>query len=585
MSQALYRKYRPKTFDEVYGQSNIVNILKNQIDNNKISHAYLFSGTRGTGKTSCAKIFSRAVNCLNPKDGNPCNECANCKAILDESTMDVIEMDAASNRRIDDIRQLRDTVIYPPTDLKYKVYIIDEAHMITNEGFNALLKIMEEPPKHLIFILATTEVDKIPDTILSRTQRFEFKKIEDQVIEERIADILEQEEIKMDSLAINSISNIGKGSMRDALSTLDQVISMNKDEFNLEDINDILGIVGTEVKLGIYQSVIGNDVKTLMSLVDKELDKGKDSHNIIKEMIAFVELLLDTKIGQLKEDIPEEVRSLVKDLSLDYIINSLDILVDYELRIRKSDNRNLLLKMSMIRLLDNTPKDLLIKRIEALEDRICKLEEGDFTPSPKPGQASKSAEVKKSNVKPVSIANGNPFEDLRKDVEEKDLVQDMENAKAEVKPDEVKETESVTKTFESEAKHTEVEAPKDEANPSKADAKILDDKKQQSIERAIRNYVLNKFPSSKQLYDQVISFTFRNEQLIYLVNEKGYAFSKVMAGLFAETEEAFYRQTKIKIIIKFELRPSKHVEEVDKNDDNIKKIKNFFGTDNLEIIE
>lgn len=174
MKQALYRKYRPKNFDEVFGQDSITTILKNQIKNNKISHAYVFSGTRGTGKTSTAKIFAKAVNCLNPVNGNPCNECANCRSILTEENMDVIEMDAASNRRIDDIRQLRDQVIYPPTSLKYKVYIIDEAHMITNDAFNALLKIMEEPPKHLIFILATTEIDKIPDTILSRTQRNSF---------------------------------------------------------------------------------------------------------------------------------------------------------------------------------------------------------------------------------------------------------------------------------------------------------------------------------------------------------------------------------------------------------------------------
>lgn len=566
MSQALYRKYRPKTFDEVYGQANIVNILKNQIDNNKISHAYLFSGTRGTGKTSCAKIFSRAVNCLNPKDGNPCNECVNCKAILEESTMDVIEMDAASNRRIDDIRQLRDTVIYPPTDLKYKVYIIDEAHMITNEGFNALLKIMEEPPKHLIFILATTEVEKIPDTILSRTQRFEFKKIEDEIIERRISEILEKEKIRMDSLAINSISNIGKGSMRDALSTLDQVISLNKEEFNLEDINDILGIVGTEVKLAIYKSVLDKDIQTLMLLVDKEIEKGKDSHNIIKEMIAFVESLLDAKIGQAKDLVSTQVDGLIKDLSLDHIINTLDILIDYELRIRKSDNRNLLLKMSMIRLLDNTPKDVLIKRIEALEQRIYSLEEDETVVSNKAKSSKKSLVAKSSMTKPVSVADGNPFDSLKKDVDKSENASKNKD-EANVVHEKGKEVDD--------KKNIELERP----------TKSIDEKRQNSIEKAIRNYVLNKFPSSKQLYEQVVSHSFRNDQLIYLVNEKGYAFSKVMAGLFIETQEAFYRQTKIKISIKFELKPSKFVEKVDESEERVNKIKNFFDGDNLEIIE
>lgn len=566
MSQALYRKYRPKTFDEVYGQANIVNILKNQIDNNKISHAYLFSGTRGTGKTSCAKIFSRAVNCLNPKDGNPCNECVNCKAILEESTMDVIEMDAASNRRIDDIRQLRDTVIYPPTDLKYKVYIIDEAHMITNEGFNALLKIMEEPPKHLIFILATTEVEKIPDTILSRTQRFEFKKIEDEIIERRISDILEKEKIRMDSLAINSISNIGKGSMRDALSTLDQVISLNKEEFNLEDINDILGIVGTEVKLAIYKSVLDKDIQTLMLLVDKEIEKGKDSHNIIKEMIAFVESLLDAKIGQAKDLVSTQVDGLIKDLSLDHIINTLDILIDYELRIRKSDNRNLLLKMSMIRLLDNTPKDVLIKRIEALEQRIYSLEEDETVVSNKAKSSKKSLVAKSSMTKPVSVADGNPFDSLKKDVDKSENASKNKD-EANVVHEQGKEVDD--------KKNIELERL----------TKSIDEKRQNSIEKAIRNYVLNKFPSSKQLYEQVVSHSFRNDQLIYLVNEKGYAFSKVMAGLFIETQEAFYRQTKIQISIKFELKPSKFIEKVDESEERVNKIKNFFDGDNLEIIE
>lgn len=566
MSQALYRKYRPKTFDEVYGQANIVNILKNQIDNNKISHAYLFSGTRGTGKTSCAKIFSRAVNCLNPKDGNPCNECVNCKAILEESTMDVIEMDAASNRRIDDIRQLRDTVIYPPTDLKYKVYIIDEAHMITNEGFNALLKIMEEPPKHLIFILATTEVEKIPDTILSRTQRFEFKKIEDEIIERRISDILKKEKIRMDSLAINSISNIGKGSMRDALSTLDQVISLNKEEFNLEDINDILGIVGTEVKLAIYKSVLDKDIQTLMLLVDKEIEKGKDSHNIIKEMIAFVESLLDAKIGQAKDLVSTQVDGLIKDLSLDHIINTLDILIDYELRIRKSDNRNLLLKMSMIRLLDNTPKDVLIKRIEALEQRIYSLEEDETVVSNKAKSSKKSLVAKSSMTKPVSVADGNPFDSLKKDVDKSENASKNKD-EANVVHEQGKEVDD--------KKNIELERL----------TKSIDEKRQNSIEKAIRNYVLNKFPSSKQLYEQVVSHSFRNDQLIYLVNEKGYAFSKVMAGLFIETQEAFYRQTKIQISIKFELKPSKFIEKVDESEERVNKIKNFFDGDNLEIIE
>ena len=198
MYQALYREYRPKTFDQVIGQEHITTTLKNQIKNENIGHAYLFAGTRGTGKTSTAKIFSRAVNCLNKVDGNPCNECEICKGILDESIMDVIEMDAASNRGIEDIRELRDKVVYPPSRGKYKVYIIDEVHMLTEPAFNALLKTLEEPPKHLIFILATTEMQKLPQTILSRCQRFDFKRITSKDMTNNMKAICEKLNVSVD---------------------------------------------------------------------------------------------------------------------------------------------------------------------------------------------------------------------------------------------------------------------------------------------------------------------------------------------------------------------------------------------------
>ena len=233
MAKALYRQYRPKTFDKVLGQDRVVNVLKNQVKLNKISHAYLFAGERGTGKTSCAKIFAKAINCLNPVDGSPCGKCENCLAIEEETTIDVVEMDAASNRRIDDIRNLKDNVIYPPNKLKYKVYIIDEAHMITREAFNALLKIMEEPPSHLVFILATTEIEKIPQTILSRLQRFEFNKIGRKEIYQQISQILIDKNISMNDDAINLIIKKSNGAMRDALSLLDQVLSLELDNYSL----------------------------------------------------------------------------------------------------------------------------------------------------------------------------------------------------------------------------------------------------------------------------------------------------------------------------------------------------------------
>ncbi|WP_311487476.1 DNA polymerase III subunit gamma/tau [uncultured Helcococcus sp.] len=371
MSQALYRKYRPKDFDQVLGQDNIVNILKNQIKNKNISHAYIFSGGRGTGKTSTAKIFSKAVNCLNPIEGNPCNECANCRSILEERTMDIVEMDAASNRRIDDIRQLRDQVIYPPSNLKYKVYIIDEAHMITNEGFNALLKIMEEPPKHLIFILATTEIDKIPDTILSRTQRFEFKSISERDISKQINLVLDQEDVKLEDRAVDIIANAASGAMRDGLSILDQVISIGKKEILASDVYDLLGIFSDQVKINYAQAIFNKNIESLLRIIDDELDKGKNPNNFIKEIISFFKDLIYVKLNIKSYDF----NGLVENISLEQIINSLDILLEYEDMMKKSDNPDLLFKLASVRLVDYMPRLSLEEKVKNLEERIAYLEE------------------------------------------------------------------------------------------------------------------------------------------------------------------------------------------------------------------
>lgn len=585
MSQALYRKYRPQSFDEVYGQTNIVNILKNQIDNNRISHAYLFSGTRGTGKTSCAKIFARAVNCLNPKDGNPCNECANCKAILNESTVDVVEMDAASNRRIDDIRQLRDTVIYAPTDLKYKVYIIDEAHMITNEGFNALLKIMEEPPKHLIFILATTEVDKIPDTILSRTQRFEFKKIDEDVIENRIRDILQKEDVNMDEEAINTISNIGKGSMRDALSVLDQVISIDSENFDVTKVNEILGIVDEKTKLEILNLVLEGDLRGLIELVDRQLDAGKDAYNFIKEIISYMEVLLDIKIGSEKKgtEISPEARELAGKFDLERIISSLDILVEYEQKVKKSDNRNLLVKMSMIRLVDHTPIDSLTGKVKALEDRISILESEDRKNY---SNTSSSLNQTRSENNPVSIsgdellqAYARDFEDAQdtndsqhelSEFDNKDEIEGAKDGNSDIADKAIKETEVSSKQKETET-----------LNKAKVSGDICE-----KLEKAVRKNALNKFPSSKKLFEEVVEFKYNNETLTYYVTEMGLTYSKVMSNLFAKIGEAFEKQTKQKLDIKFKIAKSDTPKvEINEEKDSIDKIKEFFGDENIEIIE
>ena len=239
---ALYRKYRPQTFDEIVGQDHITRTLKNQIMSGRVGHAYLFNGSRGTGKTSSAKILSRAINCLNPKDGNPCNECEICKAALDGSLTDIVEMDAASNNSVEDIRSIRDEVNFLPTASKYRVYIIDEVHMLSIGAFNALLKTLEEPPEHVKFILATTEPQKLPATILSRCQRFDFKKLGNEYIKQRIEYICTQDKINIDEDAINTISVLAEGAMRDALSILERCLQENTDKITNDQVKELVGL-------------------------------------------------------------------------------------------------------------------------------------------------------------------------------------------------------------------------------------------------------------------------------------------------------------------------------------------------------
>lgn len=372
MAKALYRQYRPKVFDELLGQDKVVNVLKNQIKNNNFSHAYLFAGERGCGKTSAAKIFAKAINCLNPIDGSPCLECENCRAIEEETSLDVVEMDAASNRRIDDIRNLRDNVIYPPANLKYKVYIIDEAHMITREAFNALLKIMEEPPKHLVFILATTEIDKIPKTILSRVQKFEFNKIDSSKIKEQINIILKDQNIKMENEAVDLIIRKAKGAMRDALSILDQVLSFNKEEFLLKDIEFILGTVDFEKIDKLVSSILVKDQKASLNNLKSIRDDGKSNLDIVDSLVNYYRDLMILKVSGYDKDFENEERlELLKkklgDFSLERILTSLDVLNDYFIKINNSSNTDILSEVLVLRLIDTVDMSSLISRVEKLE--------------------------------------------------------------------------------------------------------------------------------------------------------------------------------------------------------------------------
>lgn len=374
MYQALYREYRPKTFDQVIGQEHITRTLKNQIKNENIGHAYLFAGTRGTGKTSTAKIFSRAVNCLNKVDGNPCNECEICKGILDESIMDVIEMDAASNRGIEDIRELRDKVVYPPSRSKYKVYIIDEVHMLTEPAFNALLKTLEEPPKHLIFILATTEMQKLPQTILSRCQRFDFKRITSKDMTNNMKAICEKLNVSVDEKALNIISRNSDGAMRDAISLLDQCISYKDGELSYEDVLNILGISGRDLLFKMVENIRQKELESLLFEIDSIIQDGKDINQLIKDLIFHFRNLLIAKtsknpIGIM--DMDEETINMYveqsKEISLDFILKSLDILNKSEDQAKWTTQPRIILEMTAIKLINLEEQISLEERIEKLE--------------------------------------------------------------------------------------------------------------------------------------------------------------------------------------------------------------------------
>ena len=315
--QALYRKWRPRTFDSVVGQEDITNTLKNAIKRGTISHAFLFAGPRGTGKTSCAKIFAKALNCTNLQDGEPCNQCANCLAADKGAMSDIMEIDAASNNGVDEIREIRDKVKYAPTQGKYKVYIIDEVHMLSMGAFNALLKTLEEPPEHVVFILATTELQKVPATIISRTQRYNFKRISQTDLEKRMKYILDQEKISYDDKAIAVIAQVADGGMRDALSILDQLLSYEKDKVEYDAALEITGFAAKEKIEQILLAILDRDAGQALTLAQAELKNGASSKNILDELIdmATVALMIvkagsDNQSNFLTEDFIAKIKDV-----------------------------------------------------------------------------------------------------------------------------------------------------------------------------------------------------------------------------------------------------------------------------------
>ena len=380
MHKALYRVYRPKTFEDVVGQEHIVKTLKNQIKNNNIGHAYLFSGTRGTGKTSTAKIFARAVNCLNPINEEPCNECEICIDTLNDNIMDIVEIDAASNNSVDDIRELRESVKYTPSKAKYKVYIIDEVHMLSQGAFNALLKTLEEPPSYVIFILATTEPHKIPATILSRCQRFDFKRVSSKDIADRMSYICEKENIQAEDKALSLIARNSQGALRDALSILDQCMSFGNDRIEYNDVIELLGTVNIDELFQLSQSIIDEDTKKSLQILNEFIIWGKDIRNLINDLIDHFRNLMVCKVSKdldeiisLPEESIERLKEQSKTININDLIRILNILSETQDSMKSSSNTRILAEVTMMKIAQpmfDESKEALIKRIENLEKII-----------------------------------------------------------------------------------------------------------------------------------------------------------------------------------------------------------------------
>ena len=387
MYLALYRKYRPSTFDDVISQETITTTLKNQISTGQIAHAYLFTGTRGTGKTSCAKIMAKAVNCLSPIDGSPCGKCTACKAIEEGST-DIIEIDAASNNGVDNIRQIRDEVIYTPIDCKYKVYIIDEVHMLSAGAFNALLKTLEEPPSHVIFILATTEYYKVPATILSRCQQFLFSKIDAAQSAVRLLEIAEKEGIALELSAAQLIARLSDGAMRDALSLLDQCISVS-DKIDEDLVRQCSGAADSEYLFALSQAAIDKSPADALKQLDKLIVQGKDISRFIEELTThYRNLMLEKTVGEelikASDSELEQYRRQSRVYSIDEIMYHIDLIsdsLDNINRMKQTGQARLLAEQLLIRL--TSPKltndaAALASRIGALESRLDRLSERGF---------------------------------------------------------------------------------------------------------------------------------------------------------------------------------------------------------------
>ena len=373
---ALYRKFRPLNFSEMVGQEHITRTLKNQIIANRVGHAYLFNGGRGTGKTSAAKILARAINCLNPKDGEPCNECEICKGAISGSLTDIVEMDAASNNSVEDIRSIREEVNFLPTKAKYRVYIIDEVHMLSTGAFNALLKTLEEPPEHVKFILATTEPQKLPATILSRCQRFDFKKISNEDIIKRLEIVCKESNIEITKEALQIIATLSEGAMRDALSILERCIQDGENQIDEDKIKDLVGIPKMVYVHDIVKAIIEYDVDKALVTVNKVLEEGKDISNLLWEIIKYVKDILLYKATNHIELYSEEEKTKVKEISetveKERLINLVYAFSELENEMKFSTQKSIIFQAGIIKLCSKLTVNH--KGSSDLEQRVDKIE-------------------------------------------------------------------------------------------------------------------------------------------------------------------------------------------------------------------
>lgn len=406
---ALYRKWRPTSFEEVRGQDHIVKTLKNQINSGRIGHAYLFCGTRGTGKTSIAKIFARAVNCEHPVDGSPCGECSMCRQIAEGASLNVVEIDAASNNGVENIRDIREQVQYPPTDGRYRVYIIDEVHMLSIGAFNALLKTLEEPPSYVIFILATTEVHKIPITILSRCQRYDFKRISIDTIAGRLAELTQAEQIDVDDRALRYVARAADGSMRDALSLLDQCVAFHFGEkLTYDNVLEVLGAVDNRVFSKLFQAVLASDTKACIREIEEMIIQGRDLSQLVNDFVWYMRNLLIAKTtdepGDML-DMSEENLAVLKEeaagVDTETLMRYIRIFSELSGQLRYASQKRILVEIAFIKL--TTPSmeqnlDSILQRITLLEQKMQEMPDNlqklaSLAPAAEQAASSKTAVV------------------------------------------------------------------------------------------------------------------------------------------------------------------------------------------------